>query len=120
MEMSFNNSWSNSRLPIGITTIAAGLWLLPEMREPHGSRLPDALSALSLLVAVSLPVFATVQGPEWSWGNWRTIALFVVAAFATALTVQRTFKAPSPIIEKTLLRLLARCHRTEPPPAALC
>lgn len=56
-------------LPIGIVTIAAGLLLLPEVRQPRGSHLPDVVSALSLLVAISLLVLATVQGSEWGWGD---------------------------------------------------
>jgi EmrB/QacA subfamily drug resistance transporter len=89
-------------LPIGIATIAAGIVLLPEVREPRGSRLPDPLSVVSLLLAVGLLVLATVQGPEWGWGDPRTIVLFGLAAAAAAATVRQTLRAPSPLIEKRL------------------
>ena len=33
-------------LPLGVATVIAGAALLPEVRQPRGSRLPDAASAL--------------------------------------------------------------------------
>ena len=89
-------------LPIGVATIAAGLALLPEVREPRGRPLPDPWSALTLLAAVSLLVLATVQGSRWGWGSALTIVLFVLAAIMIASTVQRTLRARAPIIEKEL------------------
>jgi EmrB/QacA subfamily drug resistance transporter len=91
-------------VPIGIVTMIAGARLLPEVRQPQGRRLPDSLSAVALLFAVSLLVLATVQGPEWGWGDWRIVALFAAAALSTAVTLQRTLKAADPIIEKDLFR----------------
>jgi EmrB/QacA subfamily drug resistance transporter len=89
-------------LPLGIATVVAGAVLLPEVRQPRGSRLPDAASALSLFVAVSLLVLGTVQGPEWGWGDVRTVALFAAAALAGSVTVRRTMTAADPVIEKRL------------------
>jgi EmrB/QacA subfamily drug resistance transporter len=89
-------------LPIGVATIIAGLMLLPEVREPKGRRLPDAVSAITLLLAVSTLVLATVEGPEWGWGDPRTIGIFIAAVVFAAVAVQRTLKAPAPVIEKQL------------------
>jgi EmrB/QacA subfamily drug resistance transporter len=91
-------------LPIGIVTIIAGIVLLPEVREPHGRRLPEPLSAVTLLLAVSLLVLATVQGPVWGWEDGRTVGLFAAAALSAAATLHRTLRAPAPIIEKELFR----------------
>jgi EmrB/QacA subfamily drug resistance transporter len=89
-------------LPIGIVALGTGIFLLPEIRQPRGTRLPDMVSVLALLAAVSLTVLATVQGPEWGWADPRVVGLFVLAALATALEVQRTFCANSPVIERRL------------------
>jgi EmrB/QacA subfamily drug resistance transporter len=89
-------------LPIGIATLLAGRRILPEVRANHGARLPDGVSAVLLLAAVSLLVVATVQGPGWGWGAISTIVLFVLAALATAATVARTLLHPHALIEKTL------------------
>lgn len=91
-------------LPIGIAAIIAGWRLVPEVKDPEGKRLPDPLSIVSILAAVALLVLATVQGPEWGWGDARVIALFVVAAVGTAITVQRTLHGTTPVIEKQLFQ----------------
>jgi MFS family permease len=89
-------------LPIGLAAIIAGWRLIPEVKDPEGKRLPDAISIVSVLAAVAFLVLATVQGPEWGWGDWRVIALFLVAAIATAVTIQRTLRGKTPVIEKQL------------------
>ncbi|NMO50063.1 MFS transporter [Actinoplanes sp. TBRC 11911] len=91
-------------LPIGAATIIGGLKWLPEHREPRGSRLPDILSAVSLLLAVAFLILGIVQGHDWSWGNWRTIAIFAVAAVLAAVTIRRSWSAAAPIIERDLFR----------------
>jgi EmrB/QacA subfamily drug resistance transporter len=91
-------------VPIGIAAIIAGARYLPEVRQSHNRRLPDYMSVVSLLFAVSLLVLATVQGPGWGWGDSRTIALFAAAALFTVTTLQRIFKAADPVVEKDLFK----------------
>jgi EmrB/QacA subfamily drug resistance transporter len=91
-------------LPIGVVTIVAGMLVLPEVRQPAGTRLPDAASAIALLLSVSLLVLATVEGPEWGWASGRTLSLFAAAVVLAAVTLQRTLHAASPVIEKELFR----------------
>jgi EmrB/QacA subfamily drug resistance transporter len=89
-------------LPIGLAAIIAGWHLIPEVKDPEGKRVPDAVSIVSILAAVALLVLATVQGPEWGWADWRVIALFVVAAIAIGATIERTLCGKNPVIEKQL------------------
>src|ERR1700759_728114 len=89
-------------VPIGVATLVAGWRLLPEVRAGKGTRLPDGVSAVLLLAAVSLLVLATVEGPEWGWGSARFIGLLAVAVVAIALTVLRTIRHPHALIEKSL------------------
>jgi NAD(P)-dependent dehydrogenase (short-subunit alcohol dehydrogenase family) len=91
-------------LPIGLATIAAGIVVLPEVRQAAAARLPDPASAISLLLAVSLLVLATVEGPGWGWGSGRTISLFAAATAMAVVTVQRSLRAAAPVIEKELFR----------------
>jgi hypothetical protein len=46
-------------VPIGLVTILAGLRVLPEIRAERGTRLPDPLSAVTLLAAITLLTLAT-------------------------------------------------------------
>lgn len=89
-------------VPIGIATLVAGALLLPEVRLPKGAPVPDPVSAVALLLAVSLLVLATVQGSGWGWTDVRTLALFAAAVLAGAATVERTLRAKAPVIEKQL------------------
>jgi EmrB/QacA subfamily drug resistance transporter len=89
-------------VPIGVATLVAGLRVLPEVRAVAGSRLPDWVSSVLLLAAVTLLVLGTVQGPVWGWGDAKTIVLLVVAALAIAATVARTVRNPHALIERDL------------------
>jgi EmrB/QacA subfamily drug resistance transporter len=91
-------------VPIGVATLLAGRRFLPEVRAEKGARLPDGISVVLLLAAVSLFVVATVQVPVWGWDDGRTLGLFALAAAAIAATVARTLLHPHALIEKTLFR----------------
>ena len=91
-------------VPIGVATIVAGLRILPEVRAPRGTRLPDWLSALALLAAITLLILATVQGPAWGWGSAATIGTFAAAVAAAAVTGVRIARHPAPVIEPALFR----------------
>jgi EmrB/QacA subfamily drug resistance transporter len=91
-------------VPIGIATVVVGAAVLPEVRAHPGSRLPDAVSAVSLLAAVTLLTLAIVQGPAWGWGSAAVIGLFAASAAATGLTVQRIARRPNALIEARLFR----------------
>src|SRR6202453_3607790 len=89
-------------VPIGVVTMIPGWRGVPEGRAVPGSRLPDWVSSVLLLAAVTLLVLGTVQGQAWGWGNARTIALLSVAAGAIGLTVTRTLRHPHALIERDL------------------
>ncbi len=89
-------------VPFGLFAVLLGLRVLPEVRAPAGARLPDAISMVSLLAAVTLVIFGTVQGPVWGWGSARVIGLLAAAALATAVTARRAFTQPRAVIEASL------------------
>jgi EmrB/QacA subfamily drug resistance transporter len=90
-------------VPIGLMTLIAGLRVLPEIRAHRDARLPDVVSGLAVLAGISLFVLGTVEGPTWGWGRARTIAVYVVAALAVAVTVRRSTR-PDALIEASLFR----------------
>jgi hypothetical protein len=57
----------------------------PSVPTFAGTRLPDAVSGLALLSSLSLLVLATAEGPEWGWGDGRTIGLSAAATIALLL-----------------------------------
>jgi MFS family permease len=91
-------------VPFGLFTVLLGLRVLPEIRARAGAQLPDPISMASLLAAVTLLIFGTVQGPAWGWGSARVIALFAAAALAAAVTARRAFTQPRAVIEASLFK----------------
>ena len=89
-------------VPFGLFVVLLGLRVLPEVRAHAGSRLPDTISMASLLVAVTLLILGTVEGPSWGWGSPRVIGLLAAAALAGALTARRAFTQPHAVIEASL------------------
>jgi EmrB/QacA subfamily drug resistance transporter len=89
-------------VPFGLFTVLLGLRVLPEVRARAGARFPDAISMASLLVAVTLLILGTVEGPGWGWGSPRVIGLLAAAALAAALTARRAFSQPHAVIEASL------------------
>jgi EmrB/QacA subfamily drug resistance transporter len=89
-------------LPIGIFTVALGLRVLPEVRAHASARLPDTVSMLSLLAAVTLLIFGTVEGSTWGWTSPGVIASLAGAAAAGALTVRRAFTKDNAVVEADL------------------
>src|SRR3984957_2539118 len=89
-------------LPIGLFTVLLGRRVLPEIRAGAGARLPDAVSMVSLLAAVTLLILATVQGPQWGWGSIPVIGLFAAAVLAAVVTVRRGVSQPHAVVEAGL------------------
>jgi EmrB/QacA subfamily drug resistance transporter len=91
-------------LPIGLFALLAGLKVLPEVRAERGARLPDAVSALALLIGITAAILATVEGPNWGWAAPATVALYCVAVVSAVVTVHRSIKHPRALIEAALFR----------------
>ena len=69
-------------VPIGIATMLLGYRVLPEISAAKGAQLPDLVSVLSVLAAVTLSILALVQGPGWGWTSAPVLALAAGAAAA--------------------------------------
>lgn len=91
-------------VPIGVVTVLGGLAVLPEVRAQRGTRLPDAVSTLSLLAAVALLTLFTVQGSQQGWTRLPVVVILVIGIVATVVTVWRTLRHPHALIESRLFR----------------
>jgi EmrB/QacA subfamily drug resistance transporter len=91
-------------LPIGILIVALARTTLPTHRAAHGDKLPDALSSVSLLIAITTFVLATVEGPDWGWLHGATLGLYATAVVATAVTVWRIVVHPDAMIEASVFK----------------
>ena len=89
-------------VPIGLFIVAFAVHAVPHHRAATGSRLPDLVSTVSLLAAISAFVLAIVEGPDWGWLSTPVLVLCAVAAVAAALTVRRSVIHPYALIEASL------------------
>jgi len=91
-------------VPIGVAIGVGGRIVLPEIRASAGARLPDPVSVVTALAAITALTLGTVQGSSWGWGSARE-AVVAVAFLATAgVTVWRTLTHHSPLAEPDLFR----------------
>ena len=67
-------------------------------------RRPDLLGSALAVAAVGLLALGAVQGPEWGWGDVRTLAAFAGSAVLTPLLLWRCTAHPAPVLELSLFR----------------
>jgi len=93
-------------VPLGVLAIVLALRLIPEIRDPRASRLPDLPGIAVLVAAVASLTLGLAQGPEWDW-DARVLAAFAVAGALGALFLRRSARHPAPVVELGLLRVPA-------------
>jgi EmrB/QacA subfamily drug resistance transporter len=92
-------------VPIGLTTAFIAWRTLDEIREPQAGPRPDGIGALELALGIGLLTAGIVKGPDWSWGDGRTVAFFVAAIVLVAAFLLRSARHPAPVIELAMLRV---------------
>jgi EmrB/QacA subfamily drug resistance transporter len=89
-------------LPIGAATLVAGLLVLPEIRADKAARLPDRLSIVALLAAVTVLTYGTIQGPAWGWTSGREGLLLLAFLVSAGITLWRIIAVEHAVIERRL------------------
>jgi EmrB/QacA subfamily drug resistance transporter len=91
-------------VPIGLAIFAVGRVVLPEIRAAAGARLPDPVSVVTALAAITALTLGTVQGSSWGWASGKEGLVAVIFLATTAVTVRRTLTHHSPLAEPDLFR----------------
>jgi EmrB/QacA subfamily drug resistance transporter len=91
-------------VPIGIVTALLAVRVLDEVREPKDGR-PDLLGAAELALGIGILTLGIVKGPDWGWGDARTLAALAGAVLLVAAFVRRSARHHAPVIELPLLRV---------------
>src|SRR5919197_6608440 len=63
-------------IPIGVAALVPARGLLREMKQ-EGGKLPDALGTLLLTAGVAAVLLGLVKGPDWGWGDARTVSSLI-------------------------------------------
>ena len=88
-------------VPVGLA-IVYGARMVPG--GAPGGRLPDLLGTVLLGVGIGAAALGIAQGPDWGWGDPRTLAALIGAALATAAALRRSLTHATPALELGLWR----------------
>jgi EmrB/QacA subfamily drug resistance transporter len=91
-------------VPIGLLAIVAALRLVPDQRHEQDARIPDAVGAVLLILAIGSLALGLVKGTDWGWSSGRDITSFVIAGVALIAFVLRSSRHPAPVIRLDLMR----------------
>ena len=91
-------------VPIGLATIAVGLRLLDDEKDPKLHRSADVAGAVLVTASLMVWVYAIVQVAEHGWWSARTLALGAVAVALLVGFVVRQARARNPLIPLKIFR----------------
>lgn len=88
--------WVN--LPIGITALVAGAFLLPKSREDRGDRLDPVGSVLSI-VGLAATLYGVIEVPAKGWSNGEVLAGFGLGIGAIAAFIVWEKRIDHPMLD---------------------
>ncbi len=89
--------------PVAAVALLAGLWLVPESRDPAPAALDLPGNVLSVAV-ISAFVFAVIEAPERGWGSPLVVGMFAGAALLAAAFVLWELRNPHPMLDFSFFR----------------
>jgi EmrB/QacA subfamily drug resistance transporter len=89
-------------VPVGLA-IVAGVRLVPRS-APRRAPLPDAIGTLLLGAGIGAAALGISQGPDWGWGDERTVGALAAAAATVAVALRRSTRHATPAIETRMWR----------------
>jgi EmrB/QacA subfamily drug resistance transporter len=92
-------------LPIGIAVYAFCIVLLPRDAPSHGPRQLDVAGAVAITTALTLVVYALVNGNEAGWTSAQTQGLLGVVALLLLLFLSIEIRVREPLMPLRLFRL---------------
>lgn len=99
-------SWSSVffiNIPIVFVALVAGLFLVPNSRDPEPSR-PDIQGTLLSAIALFLLVFGLIKSSDWGWTNPGVLASLAAAIVVGFLFILRERKTGNPMLDLALFR----------------
>jgi len=77
---------------------------LATLKPTSGEKKPDFSGFVTLSVALSALVIATMEGNAWGWTSTPNVVLMAVAGFAAVIFVRIERTSTSPLVDLTLFR----------------
>ena len=99
-------SWSSVfwvNIPIGVTALILGAFVIPKSRDPKQTRL-DPFGAILSIVGLATLLFGIIEGPEKGWSSDIVVASFVIAAIALIGFVRWEQHSAHPMLDMSVFR----------------
>jgi EmrB/QacA subfamily drug resistance transporter len=83
-------------IPVGIAAVALAPRLLPEGKDPEGTRSFDLAGAVSVTAGLALLIYAVVDASDAGWGSTQTLGLGAtsLALIASFVVIESRAKRP--------------------------
>lgn len=85
-------------IPVVLTAITAGFFLVPDSRDPAAPKL-DPLGALLSIAGLATLLWAVIEAPTHGWGAPSILTGFAVGAVILAAFVLWELRCPSPMLD---------------------
>jgi EmrB/QacA subfamily drug resistance transporter len=91
-------------VPIGVVTLALGLWSIAESRAQEASRTLDFPGLISSSAGLFALTYALIEGQNRGWTSPLILGAFAVAAVALAIFLLVESRAASPMVSLPIFR----------------
>jgi EmrB/QacA subfamily drug resistance transporter len=101
-----NFSWNSIfflNIPIAVVALAAGIFLIPNSRDPNPKR-PDYPGTLLSAAGLAALVFGLVQGSDWGWTHPAVIGALAGAVVLVAVFLLWERHSRQPMLELAFFR----------------
>ncbi|MCJ7673189.1 MAG: MFS transporter, partial [Acidimicrobiia bacterium] len=85
-------------IPIVIVGIIAGIFLIPDSKDPNPSRL-DPVGAVLSIAGLGALLYAVIEGPSKGWTASSTLTFFVVGGVLTAAFFVWEIRSDHPMLD---------------------
>ncbi|MSO78704.1 MAG: DHA2 family efflux MFS transporter permease subunit [Acidimicrobiia bacterium] len=85
-------------IPIVIVGVLAGVFLIPDSKDPHARRL-DPVGAVLSIAGLSATLYAVIEAPDKGWLAGSTLAFFGVGALLLAAFFVWEVRTPQPMLD---------------------
>jgi EmrB/QacA subfamily drug resistance transporter len=90
-------------VPVGMATVALGLFVLAESRQGQRHRF-DLPGVVSLALGLLAVVYALISAQAWGWGSARTLGLIALGAVALVVFVAIERVTADPLVPLDIFR----------------
>ena len=99
-------SWSSVfwvNLPVGVTALVLGAFLVPTSRDPHHGKI-DPLGAVLSFVGLASLLFAIIEGPSKGWTDPLVVGGFALAVVALSSFLIWEMRTPHPMLDLSVFK----------------